>query len=133
VLNNDADPTDPKSITGILHHPHLYEEAGSTSSTIFDLPLVEKGIEIKKLVILRKKKSVLHLQGDSKNYMNAYFYPIENPYYSIVGPDGTYAIYQVPAGKYKLITWHPTIGTQEKEFEVGAKGKVIVDFEFSSK
>ena len=131
VLNNDADPTDPKAATGVLHHPHLYETIGSSSSTIFDLPLVNKGQMIKKPVILRKKESVIHLQGDSKNYMNAYFYPIENPYYSIVGPDGTYSIEQVPPGQYNLIAWHPILGTQKKEILVGATGRVTVNFEFS--
>jgi hypothetical protein len=131
ITNNDADPTDPKASTGVLHNPHLYEEAGQASSTIFNLPLPNKDQMIIKPTIIRKKESVLHLQSDQHNYMNAYFYPIENPYYAIVGPSGSYKIEQVPPGKYKLIAWHPILGIQEKEIEVGATGNVIASFEFS--
>jgi hypothetical protein len=131
ITNNDADPTDPKAATGVLHNPHLYEEAGKASSTIFNLPLPNKGQMLIKPTIIRKKESVLHLQSDQHNYMNAYFYPIENPYYAIVGSSGNYTIEQVPPGKYKLIAWHPILGIQEKEIEVGAMGNITANFEFS--
>ncbi|MBI1823766.1 MAG: hypothetical protein HY200_02155 [Nitrospirae bacterium] len=74
---------------------------------------------------------MLHLQMDQHNYMNAYFYPIENPYYAIIGPSGSYAIDRIPPGKYKIIAWHPILGIQEKEIEVGSTGKVVANFEFS--
>jgi hypothetical protein len=57
VENMDADPSDPKAATGVLHNPHSYEVAGASSSTIFNLPLPEKGQIIKKPVILRKRRA----------------------------------------------------------------------------
>ena len=131
ILNDDADPSDPKAAKGVLHNPHAYEVLGDQSSTIFNLPLPDKGQVIKKPVILRKKGSVMKLQTDQQNFMEAYFYPVENPYYAIVGPTGAYEIDQIPPGKYTIIAWHPILGTREKEIEVGAMGKVTVNFEFS--
>jgi hypothetical protein len=131
ILNDDADPNDPKAVTGVLHNPHAYEILGGSSSTIFNLPLPDKGQVIKKPVILRKKGSTMKLQTDQQNFMEAYFYPVENPYYAIVGSTGAYEIDRVPPGKYTIIAWHPILGTQEKEIEVGAAGAVTVNFEFS--
>jgi ankyrin repeat protein len=131
IVNNDADPTDPKAATGVLRNPHLYEELGQQSSTIFNLPLPNKGSKVIKPVILRKEGSILHLQSDQGNYMNAFFFPVENPYYAIVGADGVFSIDQVPTGRYKIVAWHPILGVQEKEIEVGTSGKVTVNFEFS--
>ena len=131
ILNEDADPNDPKAFKGVLMNTHAYEVSGSISNTVFNLPLSEKGQVLNKRVILRKKDSVMKLEGDNHNFMTAWFYPIENPYFAIVGPDGTYAIDQVPAGKYKLVAWHPILGIQEKEIEVGATSTVTANFEFS--
>jgi hypothetical protein len=131
ILNDDADPSDPKAAKGVLHNPHAYETLGGNSSTLFNLPLPEKGQVIKKPVILRKKGSTMKLQTDQQNFMEAYFYPVENPYYAIVGHKGTYEIDEVPPGKYNLIAWHPILGIQEKEIEVAATGKVTANFEFS--
>jgi len=80
-----------------------------------------------------KEGSVLYLEGDSPNYMQAWFYPIENPYYDIVGSKGTYSIDQVPAGNYKILVWHPILGVQEKKINVGTTGKITVNFEFSNR
>ncbi|HTP41433.1 MAG TPA: carboxypeptidase-like regulatory domain-containing protein [Nitrospiria bacterium] len=132
ILNEDADPTDPHSITGVLHNPHGYEVKGHSSSTLFNKPIPSKGQLLTETIYLHNPGSTMLLQGDQNNYMNAFFYPVENPYYAIVGPDGTYVIDQVPPGKYNLIAWHPTLGTQEKEIEVGVSGTVTVNFEFST-
>jgi hypothetical protein len=131
ILNDDADPSDPEAAKGVLYKPHAYEVLDGRSSTIFNLPLSGKGQVIKKPVILRKKGSVMRLRSDRQNFMEAYFYPVENPYYAIVGSEGTYEIDQVPPGKYDLIAWHPILGIQEKEIEVGATGEVTVNFEYS--
>lgn len=133
VLNEDADPSDPKSTDGVLHNPHGYEAYGHSSHTMFNKPLPTKGepVILRNEVRLREPDGVMFLQCDQHSYEEAWFYPVENPYYSIVGPDGTYSIDQVPPGKYKLLAWHPMFEIQEKEIEVGATGKVTVNFEFS--
>lgn len=133
ILNTDADPTDPKAATGVLHNPHAYETKGARSSTIFNLPLPEKGQVIKKKVILRKKESEFKIQCDQHNYMEVYFQPVTNPYYAIDNADGTYTIDDVPPGTYEIHAYHPILGTQEVKVTVPAKGKATADFAFAAK
>lgn len=133
VLNQDADPSDPKAATGVLHNPHSYEVAGANNSTIFNLPLPEKGQSIKKPVILRKKDSIFMIECDQHNYMQAFFLPIANPYYAIVGDDGTFSIGDVPPGTYEVYAWHPKLGKQEANITVTAKGQAKADFAFAAK
>ncbi|MBI1823894.1 MAG: hypothetical protein HYR80_07285 [Nitrospirae bacterium] len=130
VRNLDADPADPKTSTGVLHNPHLFEETGSSSSTIFNLPLPNKDQVINKPTIIRKKESILHLQCDQHSYMNSYYYPVENPYYAIVGADGTFSIDGIPPGEYEIHAWHPVLGQQEARISVSAGGKIIQNFAF---
>lgn len=131
VLNNDADPTDPKAATGVLHNPHGYEIKGASSSTMFNLPLPEKGQSINKKVILRKQESFMKVECDQHNYMQVFFQPVENPYYAIVGADGTFTIDGVPPGTYEIYAFHPILGEKEAKVTVAAKGKATTDFSFS--
>jgi hypothetical protein len=133
VKNLDADPTDPKAATGVLHNPHLYEELGSSTSTIFNLPLPNKDQVINKPTILRKKGSFLHMQCDQHNYMNTYYYPVENPYYAVVGADGTFGIDGIPPGDYELHAWHPILGIREAKINITAGGTVTQNFSYGIK
>jgi hypothetical protein len=133
VENMDADPSDPKAATGVLHNPHAYEVAGASSSTIFNLPLPEKGQVIKKPVTLRKKESIFKIECDQHNYMQAFFVPVTNPYYAVVGEDGTFSIDGIPPGTYEVYAWHPTLGKQEANVTIAAKGSAKFDFAFAAK
>jgi len=133
IENLDADPSDPKAATGVLHNPHSYEVAGSNRSTIFNLPLAEKGHVVKKPVILRKKESIFELECDQHNYMKAFFVPVENPYYAIVKNDGTFTISGIPPGTYEVYAWHPTLGKQEATVTIRARSQTKSAFSFSAK
>lgn len=133
VLNTDSDPNDPKAATGVLHNPHAYAIKGPKSSTMFNLPLPEKGQTINKKVIIRKKGSHMMIECDQHNYMRVFFQPVDSPYYAIVGEDGTFSIDQVPAGEYEIAAFHPVLGTQSAKITVAAGGKISSDFSFSPK
>ncbi|MCG3112872.1 MAG: hypothetical protein MCM46_13730 [Candidatus Manganitrophus sp. SB1] len=134
--NNDADPSEEKSKEGVLHNPHGYEIVGPKSSTTFNKPLPKKGQTITekiKPINFKRDGSFLKVECDQHNYMNVWFRPIENPYYAIVGEDGTFTIGDVPPGKYKIEAFHPKLGFVEKEVEVAGGGKATADFEFAGK
>jgi len=131
VENMDADPNDPKAADGVLHNPHGYEVKGASNATMFNKPLPTKGQILKEKVVLRKKESYMKLECDQHNFMNAWFQPIDNPYYAIVGEDGAFSIGDIPPGSYELYAFHPILGTKEQKITVAANGKATVNFEFS--
>jgi hypothetical protein len=47
--------------------------------------------------------------------------------------DGSFSIGDIPAGKYKLRAWHPTLGLQQQKIKVTAGGSITHDFTFKSK
>ncbi len=134
--NEDADPSEEKSKEGVLHNPHGYEMKGSQSTTLFNKPLPKKGQTIKetiKPIAFKKEDSFMKVECDQHNYMNVWFLPVDNPYYAIVGEDGTFSIDGIPPGKYTVKAFHPALGFVKKEIDVPAKGKVTADFEFAAK
>jgi hypothetical protein len=132
VLNEDPDASN-QTLGSPYHFVHGYavpESVDRIGSTIFNTPLPRRGqLFTDKIEKLNGSNSIL-LASDNHSFMMAWFYVVENPYYAIVGPNGKYVIDQIPAGKYMLLAWHPILGTQKKEIEVGPTGKITVNFEF---
>ncbi|TAJ31277.1 MAG: carboxypeptidase regulatory-like domain-containing protein [Nitrospirae bacterium] len=131
VENHDNDPDDPKSVKGVLHNPHSFEVMGASSSTIFNIGLAEKGSKLDKPAVLRKDKqgSMMRLQCDQHEFMQSFFLPVSSPYYAVVKEDGTFEIKDVPAGKHKVVAWHPFAGKVEAEVDVPEGGKAEAKFQ----
>jgi len=59
--------------------------------------------------------------------MEAWVVVLPNPYFAKTGPDGSYSIANVPAGKYTLKVWHEKLKSPPQEVEVPANGDVVVN------
>jgi hypothetical protein len=122
VENKDADPDDPKSVAGVLHNPHSFTVKGSSSATGFNIGLAKKGDTLEKPVVFRggaEKTGYFRLQCDQHEFMQSFFLPVTNAHYAVVKDDGSFEIKDVPAGKHKVVAWHPFVGKgQRVEFEV---------------
>ena len=141
VENLDADPDDPgkkgnfPSKLGVLHNPHSFDVLGAKSSTLFNIGLAKKGDSLNKKIKMRmaKRGSVMRLQCDQHEFMQGWYLPVSNPHYAVVKADGTFEIKDVPAGKHKLMAWHPVAGKIEKEVDVPDGGTAKVNFEIKGK
>lgn len=131
VSNTDADPSDPKTAQGVLHNPHGYDVKGAQRITIFNIGLPTKG-GVMDQKMKRLKGDNFQLVCDQHEFMQTFFKTVENPYYAIVNPDGTFTIDQIPPGKYEVGAWHPLLGNKEMEitFELGKS--VTQNFEFTN-
>jgi hypothetical protein len=133
VENLDSDPDDPKSVKGVLHNPHTFFVKGASSSTDFNIGLAEKGSKLDKPVKFKggqEKTGVTYrLQCDQHEFMQGFFLPVWNPYYAVVKDDGTFEIKNVPAGKHKIVAWHPKAGQVEMEVDVTEGGTAQVKAE----
>ena len=135
VMNKDADPDDPKSVKGVLHNPHSFEVKGPASTTIFNIALPEKDKGLDKPIKLRKadQGSVFKLICDQHEFMQFWALPVTSPHYAVVGEDGKFEIKNVPAGKYKVVAWHPALNKGvpiEQELEVKDGASSAAKFEF---
>lgn len=131
VLNDDADPSDPKTAEGVLHNPHGFDVKGAKRITVFNIGLPLKGGSMNQK-LKRLKGGSLHLVCDQHEYMQNFFRTVKSPYYAVVNPDGTFSIDQIPPGKYEVEVWHPLLGEQEAEITFEPGKSVTKDFEFSN-
>lgn len=131
IVNEDADPDDPAAAAGVLHRPEAVAIKGDAVSPLFSEELSIKGQTVVKTVESADPDGVIRLKCGVHEFMQAYFLPVENPYYAIVGPDGTYTIKDIPPGRYTIFAWHPILGRVETEVDVIGAETTGLDFLFA--
>lgn len=119
VLNSDR----------VLHNIHTYELIGKAKRTMFNIAQPKFKPRITR-VIRTRRGSPVRIECDAHDWMLGWIYVVDNPYYAIVGKDGSFTIQDIPPGTYKLKAWHPFLGMKEKKVSLSAKGKVELSFEF---
>jgi hypothetical protein len=70
------------------------------------------------------------IKCDLHPWMSAWVRVFNHPYFAVTSADGSFAIRQLPPGKYRLKAWHELLGVREKTIEVHQGQPVTVDFIF---
>jgi hypothetical protein len=107
VLFNSPLPLNTHHQRGDLHAHHGHQPGRS---------MLEK-------IQLSKGRRFFVMQCGFHAYMESWAVAVTNPYYEITDKTGAYAIEHIPPGTYRLIAWHPSIGTlEERTVTVEASG-----------
>lgn len=118
-----------KNSDPVLHNVHPYEIIGSSRRTLFNLAQPTKG-QTNVVKIEARRGRAIELSCDAHNWMSGWVYVVDNPYFAVVSADGSFEIGDVPPGEYKLMAWHPALGTLDQTMKATAKGKTDVSFAF---
>lgn len=113
----------------LSHTIHTYEVDGATRTTIFNVAVPNQFFKFSQKVRLRKGK-VVKVECDTHKFMHAWMLVLDHPYFSVVDPEGSYSIENIPPGTYQLVAWNPVLGEQRKEVKVDPNGTLAVDFDF---
>jgi len=103
VLNSDP----------VLHNTAGYY--GKRNAFNVALPNQGKAVEVE-----LKRAGQVRVECDAHGWMLGFVYAVDNPYYALTAPDGTFEIADVPPGKYTLIANQAFTGPVEFEVEVAA-------------
>ena len=85
------------------------------------------------IVHLVKGRKVFTMQCGMHPYMQNWGYAIDNPYYAVTDPDGSFSIGDLPPGTYTVKAWHPILGVQERELTVEPNDTATFDVRFDAK
>ncbi len=121
---------------GVLHNINAREMIGVEKGRvvkkgIFNFGQPEPG-EIKDKLKPRRSHYV-GINCEAHNFMFGFIMAPVHPYAVVVGDDGSFALDNVPPGKYTLKAWHPTLGVMKTKLTVPAKGTVDANFKFTKK
>lgn len=116
----------------MLHNINVREVIGRARRSLFNFGQPKQGQRVpQKISPIRS--SQIKAECEAHDFMHAWMFAAENPYYSVTKSDGSFKIDQVPPGNYKLKAWHPILGTIEREVNVSAKREEQIVFEFGGK
>lgn len=79
---------------------------------------------------LVRKEVMIPIKCNVHNWMHAYIGVVDNPYFAVTGPDGSFELKNVPPGDYTIGVWHEKLGEQAEQVHVAASGTADADFTF---
>ena len=105
---------------------NVYSKGGAKN---FDLGLYPPG---KSRSVTFDKPGVARILCNAHPNMEAYIVIKEHPFVSAADKAGNYRIDGIALGKYRVVIWHPDLGTTEAGVELAREGQVS-DFDFDLK
>jgi plastocyanin len=76
------------------------------------------------------KEVMVRFKCDVHGWMNAYVGVLDHPFFAATGPDGQFALQQLPPGTYTIEAWHEKLGSQTQTVTIGEKETKNITFTF---
>lgn len=106
---------------GILHSIHTESKINPV------IDMAQPGFK-KTITVTIKHPEIIKVNCDAHNWMQGWWYVVDNPYYSITGAEGHFTIKNVPPGTYVLKAWQEKLGTMTQKVTVKAGATTKVEF-----
>ena len=95
----------------------------------FNVGLPRSGIEFTKK--FDTVEVPIRIKDDVHPWMGAWVAVLPHPFFAVTDGTGSFEIPGLPPGKYTIEAWHSLYAPVTKEVEVGEKGEVKADLEFT--
>jgi len=116
VLNSDA----------VTHNIHAFPNANpewNQSQSPAAAPIEQ---------IFTREEVAIPLKCNVHAFMKAYIAVLGNPYFQVIGRDGSFSLKNVPPGTYTVVAWHELYGATEQSVTIHAKEAKTVTFTFKA-
>jgi hypothetical protein len=112
----------------VLHSTH--SQNASTNATIYNIAMPFAGFSVTKP--LPAIPELIKVKCDAHDWMHAWIWELDNPYFATTGDDGHFTIKDVPPGTYTLVAWHEAAGEKPTSVTVSAGKTVTVVIEIAA-
>jgi hypothetical protein len=112
----------------ILHNTH--PQNAETNATIYNIALPFKGFSVTKP--LPANPMLIRVKCDAHEWMHAWIWLFDHPYFATTSDDGHFTIKDVPPGTYTVVAWHEAAGEKSTSVTVPAGKAVTADFELTA-
>lgn len=79
-----------------------------------------------------REEIMVRIKCDKHPWMIAWVGVLAHPFYTVSGPDGTFAIKGLPPGEYELEAWHEKYGARTTKVKVSEQADAKADFTFDT-
>ena len=105
--------------------------SAETNATIYNIALPFKGFSVTKP--LPGSPGLIKVKCDAHEWMRAWIWEFDHPYFATTGEDGHFTIKDVPPGTYTLVSWHEAAGEKSTPVTVSAGKTVTADIQLAAK
>ena len=127
----DQHPLTVTNLDSVAHDLQIYEREREHIFIMFHRPALTKSGTTDIIRFTGNRRGVT-MQCGMHPYMQGHGLAVDNPYYAITGLEGSFAIKDLPAGKYRIKAWHPILGEQIQDVTVAANGTTSLTFNFGA-
>jgi Polysaccharide lyase family 4, domain II len=113
----------------VLHNTHPQNSV--TNATIYNIALPFKGFSVTKP--LPATPQLIKVKCDAHEWMHAWIWDFDHPYFATTGDDGRFTIKDVPPGTYTLVAWQEAAGEKSMSVTVAAGKTVTADIQLAPK
>jgi hypothetical protein len=113
----------------VLHNTH--PQNSETNATIYNIALPYKGFSVTKP--LPANPQLIKVKCDAHEWMHAWIWEFDQPYFATTGEDGKFTIKDVPPGTYTLVAWQEAAGEKSMSVTVAAGKTVTADIQLQPK
>jgi plastocyanin len=127
----------PRTLAVVVGQPLQIQNSDPVLHNIKVVPKKNRGFNIsqptkgmKTTRTFTAEEITIPVQCNVHSWMHANLAVFSHPFFATSGPDGSFKITGLPAGKYVLTAWHEKLGTQTATVTVPATGGVTAGFTF---
>jgi hypothetical protein len=113
----------------ILHNTH--PQNNDTNATLYNIALPFKGFSVTKP--LPATPQLIKVKCDAHEWMHAWIWEFDHPYFATTGDDGRFIIKDVPPGTYTLVAWQEAVGEKTMPVTVAAGATATTDIQLQPK
>jgi hypothetical protein len=113
----------------VLHNTH--PQNAETNATIYNIALPYKGFSVTKP--LPATPQLIKVKCDAHEWMHAWIWEFDHPYFATTGEDGKFTIKDVPPGTYTLVAWQEAAGEKSMSVTVAPGKTVTADIQLAPK
>jgi hypothetical protein len=124
-------PLTVTNLDQVSHDLQIYERDRDHVFIMFHRPALIKSGTSDTIRFTGNRRDV-SMQCGMHPFMQGHGLAVENPYYAITGPEGTFEIKDLPAGTYRIKAWHPTLGEKVQDVTIAANGAASLGFSFEA-
>jgi hypothetical protein len=84
-----------------------------------------------RIIRVDRPEVMIHVRCDIHPWMHSYLGVLDHPYFAVTGPDGRFALRDLPPGDYVVASWHERFGTREVRVSLGMKEAKEISFAYA--
>ena len=110
-----------RSVDALVHRNRFLRDGVDTAVALVQLTDEGQVVPVEGIV---SQPGRIEVRCDQHPWTHGWLLVFDHPYFTVTGPDGSFRIDSIPAGRYRLVVWHPRLGAVERQVQI-EEGRAI--------